>query len=237
MKKLLTALLLFPLLGFGQQNVISIDRFIPKVDKVMDFEKAIAAHVQKYHTGQYKALIYFAETGPHSGSYSMVMGPKSWGEWDSLDMGKEHMADFIQTVLPLVDNYLGSSYMVVQADLSSAQPGDFADKVSITHVFFKPGWDEAYAELLKKARKIWERDGEAIAVSRSNFSGQPQFQIAYRHKQGLKEKAPDFRKPFKERFLSMYTEAEYNEGIKVIRDAVERTYGEILGLRKDLSSQ
>lgn len=236
MKKLITALLLFPLLGFGQ-DVISIDRFVPKADKVMDFEKALTAHIQKYHTGQYKALIYFTETGPNAGSYSMVMGPKTWGEWDSLDMGKDHLPDFVQTVLPLVDNYMGSYYMVVQPDLSSAKAGEFAEKVSITHVYFKPGWDEAYADLLKKAKAVWEKDGETVSVSRSHFSGQPQFQIAYRHKQGLKEKAPDFRPPFKQRFIAMYSEGEYNEGIKVIRDAVDRTYGEILSMRKDLSSQ
>ena len=236
MKKLLTALLLFPLMVFGQ-DVISIDRFVPKVDKVMDFEKALAAHVQKYHTGQYKALIYFAETGPNAGSYSMVMGPKTWAEWDVLDMGKEHIADFVQTVLPLADKYLGSYYMVMQPELSSAKAGEFAEKVSITHVYFKPGWDEAYAELLKKAKAVWEKEGETVAVSRSNFSGQPQFQIAYRHKQGLKEKAPDFRPPFKQRFIATYSEGEYNEAIKLIRDAVDHTSGEILSMRKDLSSQ
>jgi hypothetical protein len=237
MKKMLISLFLLPLLGFGQENVISIDRFLPKADKVMDFEKALAAHVQKYHTGQYKALIYYTETGPDAGTYSMVMGPKTWTDWDSLNMGNEHIADFIQTVLPLADKYLGSYYMVMQPDLSSAKPGEFADKVSITHVYFKPGWDEAYAELLKKAKKVWEKDGEMVSVSRSNFSGQPQFQVAYRHKEGLKEKAPDFRKPFKERFIAMYSENEYNDAIKVIRDAVERTSGEILTMRKDLSSQ
>jgi hypothetical protein len=237
MKKLLTMLLLLPFPGFSQENVISIDRFLPRFDKVLDFEKALAAHVQKFHTGEYKALVYFTETGPHSGTYSMVMGPRTWGYWDSLNMGKEHMDDFLQTVLPLVDNYLGSTYMVMQSDLSTAKPGEFAERVSVTHVYFNPGWDEAYGEMLKKAKKVWERDGEMVSVSRSNFSGQPQFQIAYRHKEGLKEKSPDFRKPFKERFISMYSEGEFTEGVKVIRDAVDHTYGEILRMRKDLSSQ
>lgn len=236
MKKLLAAWLFLPLMGAGQQNVLQVDRYFPKTDKVLEFEKAMAAHVQKYHTGDNKVVVFFVETGPEAGSYVMVMGPKSWQEWDMHDMGTEHDHDFLSTIMPLVDKYEGNSYVVVQTDLSTVQPGDFAGKVSITHVFFKPGWDRAYEELLKKAKKAWEAGGESVAVSRTNFSGQPQFMISYRHKQGLKEKAPDFRKSFKDRFTALYGEAAFNAAEQTIRNAVERTSGEILTMRKDLST-
>lgn len=43
---------LCPFIGMSQsKNVISAHRIFPKVDKLIEFEKAIAAHAQKYHSG------------------------------------------------------------------------------------------------------------------------------------------------------------------------------------------
>ena len=53
MKKtiLYLALLSISLTGFGQdKNVISVERIFPKPDKVAEFEKALAAHSQKYNS-------------------------------------------------------------------------------------------------------------------------------------------------------------------------------------------
>ncbi len=36
----------------------------PKADKVLDFEKALAAHAQKYHTGDWKWRVYEIQSGP-----------------------------------------------------------------------------------------------------------------------------------------------------------------------------
>ena len=44
--------MLIPIAGISQtKNVISTHRVFPKMDKALEFEKAIAAHAQKYHTG------------------------------------------------------------------------------------------------------------------------------------------------------------------------------------------
>jgi len=59
MRKLFLLCMLIPLLGLSQtKNVVSIDRVFPKVDKVLEFEKALTAHAQKYHTGDWKWLVF-----------------------------------------------------------------------------------------------------------------------------------------------------------------------------------
>lgn len=44
---------LIPLLGMAQKNLVSTERLFPKIDKVLEFEKALATHAQKYHKGDY----------------------------------------------------------------------------------------------------------------------------------------------------------------------------------------
>ena len=53
MKIIIYLLLLVPFFGISQKNVIYTQRVFPKVDKVLEFEKAISAHAQKYHTGEW----------------------------------------------------------------------------------------------------------------------------------------------------------------------------------------
>ena len=68
MKKFLCILLLIPILGISQtKNVISVNKVFPKADKVLEFEKALAAHAQKYHTGDWKWRVYEIQSGPDAG--------------------------------------------------------------------------------------------------------------------------------------------------------------------------
>ena len=69
MKTMCFLLMLIPFLGMSQtKNVISTNRLFPKVDKVMEFEKALATHAQKYHTGDVKWRV---------SSESQVFGPST----------------------------------------------------------------------------------------------------------------------------------------------------------------
>jgi hypothetical protein len=55
MRKYLFVLLLTPLLGIGQtKTILTSNRLFAKNDKVSEFEKALANHAQKYHTGRRK---------------------------------------------------------------------------------------------------------------------------------------------------------------------------------------
>lgn len=78
MKTVCFLLLLIPFLGISQtKNVISTSRLFPKVDKVLEFEKALATHSQKYHTGDVKWRVFQIQSGPDAGGYHVVEGPKT----------------------------------------------------------------------------------------------------------------------------------------------------------------
>ena len=70
MKKIFFLVMLVPLFGLSQKNVMSSFRAFPKVDKVLEFEKAVAAHAQKYHTGDWKWRVWVIQSGPDANGYS-----------------------------------------------------------------------------------------------------------------------------------------------------------------------
>src|SRR5258708_31221998 len=92
MRKMLVMWLLFPLFGISQvKNVINSTRVFSKPDKIAEFEKALAAHAQKYHTGDWKWRVWRIQSGPDAGGYMITEGPNSWEQFDGRgDLGGEH---------------------------------------------------------------------------------------------------------------------------------------------------
>ena len=95
--------LLLPFLGFSQvKNVVNTTRVFPKQDKIAEFDKALASHAQKYHTGDWKWRVWSIESGPDAGGYMITEGPASWEGIDGRgNLGAEHTADFEKNVAPL----------------------------------------------------------------------------------------------------------------------------------------
>ncbi|MDP1817952.1 MAG: hypothetical protein Q8K92_26085, partial [Leadbetterella sp.] len=89
-----------PYISIGQvKNVISTQRVFPKVDKVLEFEKALAAHAQKYHKGDNFWRVFKIQSGPDMGGYHITEGPKSWEAEDTRgNLGEEHMIDWNKNV-------------------------------------------------------------------------------------------------------------------------------------------
>ena len=100
MKNIFLLLLLIPFIGISQaKNVISTNRVFPKVDKVLEFEKALGSHAQKYHTGDVKWRTFFIQSGPDAGGYHIVEGPKSWESEDKRgDINEAHNNDWHKSV-------------------------------------------------------------------------------------------------------------------------------------------
>src|SRR5688572_24134997 len=148
----------------------------------------------------------------------IVEGPLSWDDVDTRgDLGKEHMADWNANVTPLLLDKGSISYSVYRPDLSSVALTEYSDKIAINHIFFKPGYFEEAEDIIKKLKKVWDASGQTIAVYESSSSGEPQFAIVTRYKQGLKERTTGFRKPMKERYMQAHGEnswAEYTKGVK-----------------------
>ena len=143
MRKLIILWLMTPLFAISQtKNVVSTDRLFPKNDKIEEFEKALTAHAQKYHTGDWKWRVNDILSGPDAGGYLVVEGPLSWEQLDARgNISPEHTRDIIKNVVPLTTEKNSLSYATFRADLSTTQLTDFVDKFAISHVFVKPGFD------------------------------------------------------------------------------------------------
>ncbi len=64
MKRFFLLFMLVPFVGSSQtKNVVSGHRVFPKVDKVLEFEKALTAHAQKYHSGDATWRVFEIQSG------------------------------------------------------------------------------------------------------------------------------------------------------------------------------
>ena len=232
-------LIALPFLSFAQEkNVISVTRIFPKMDKGPAFEKALAAHSQKYHSGTWKWRVFSIESGPESGGYQITEGPMSWDDLDTRgDLGKAHQADWDMNIAPLLTDKSISSYSTYRADLSTVNLGDYSDKIAVNHVFPKPGYGPDVEEGIKKLKKAWEVGGQTVAVYEASSSGPAQFSYVTRYKQGLKERNANFRKPMKERFIQANGDGSWDDFIKLQKNAVDHSWSELLFFHPELSSK
>jgi hypothetical protein len=115
--------------------------------------------------------------------------------------------------------------------------GDFSDKINIAHVYPKIGHGDDVRNMIKKLKKTWTVDGSTVAVYTANSSGEAQYTLVTRYKQGLKEKASGFRKPFKETYEAVNGAGSYAQYLKDAAEFVNENWSELLFLRKDLSSK
>lgn len=236
---LLLLALLLPFAAISQtKNVISTHRVFPKLDKVVEFEKALATHAQKYHSGDNHWRVFAIQSGPDIGGYHITEGPKSWESEDARgDINPEHQMDWNKSVAVHLTDRQSGGYSVYQESLSTVAVGDFSDKIQITHWYQKIGQGDNVRNIIMKMKKAWAASGETVAVYTSNGSGPNQYTLVTRYKQGLKEKAPGFRKPFKEVYDSVNGEGTYEQFLKDIAEYLEEGWSELLFLRKDLSSK
>ena len=238
-KKLSLLCMLLPLIATSQiKNVISTHRVFPKIDKVDEFEKAIAAHAQKYHSGDARWRVFEIQSGPDFGGYHLVEGPSSWEAFDTRgNLGTEHTNDWNKSIAIYLTDRQSAAYSVYVDSLSTVAMGDFSDKINITHVYPKIGCNNKIVDIIKKLKKAWTADGSTIAVYSASSSGAGQFALVTRYKQGLKEKADGFRKPFRTTYESVNGAGSFEKYLESIREYTNDAWSELLFLRADLSSK
>ena len=239
MRKFFLFLMLIPLLGLSQaKNVGNAFRVFPKPDKIAEFEKAFAAHAQKYHTGEWKWRVFEVQSGPDAGGFHVVEGPLTWEQLDGRgDLGAEHTADWNKNVSPLTTGMGTTGYSTFNEELSTVKLADYANKIIINHAYPKPGMIKKLTDLTKKLKKVWEASNESVAVYNVVNSGEPQLIAVTRLKNGLKELDPSFRKPMPERYEAVYGEGSWEDYLEDYAEAVERRWSEMLFYRADLSSK
>jgi hypothetical protein len=239
LSSLLLFAMLLPFAAISQtKNVVSTHRVFPKVDKIVEFEKALAAHSQKYHTGDNHWRVFAIQSGPDIGGYHITEGPKSWESEDARgDINPEHQADWNKNVAIYLTDRQSGGYSVYQESLSTIALGEFTDKIQISHIYPKIGKTDDVEAILKKVKKAWEASGVTVAVYTASGSGPGQFTLTTRYKQGLKERATGFRKPFKEVYEAANGEGSYAQYLKDAAEYVQESWSELLFFRKDLSSK
>jgi hypothetical protein len=238
MKKIFLLLLLIPLFGISQKNIASTFRAFPKADKVLEFEKALAAHSQKYHTGDWKWRVFAIQSGPDANGYHITEGPLSWDLIDNRgEISVEHNNDWNKNVAIYLTDRGAASYSVFQDTLSTVKMTDYADKINITHWFPKIGWGGKVREVIAKMKPAWVAGGESVAVYQASSSGPAQYTIVTRYKQGLKERNADFRKPLKDRYEAANGVDSFEDFLDVLREYLTDSWSELLFYRADLSSK
>lgn len=232
-------LLLAPMMGIGQtKNVISLFRVFPKVDKSLDFEKALKAHADKYHTGDWRWRVYEIQSGPDAGGFMVMEGPLSWDQFDKRGtLGDAHTQDWGRVVMPNTADRGTSSYLVFDEKLSNVQMTDYSDKIVINHMYPRSGMVLEAENLVKKLKPVWVAGNESIAVYRSVASGEPEFATVTRLKGGLKELDATFRAPMSDRYNSANGANSWGGYLKDYATAIERRWSELLFLRADLGSK
>ena len=238
-KMFLLLCMLIPFAGISQtKNLISTNRVFPKVDKVLEFEKALAAHAQKYHTGTAHWRVFDIQSGPDAGGYHITEGPTSWEAEDVRgNLGNDHNLDWNKNVAIYLTERGSTGYSVYQDSLSTVALGDFSDKINIAHIYPKVAKGDNVVSIIKKLKKTWMAAGVTVAVYTASSSGKAQYTLVTRYKQGLKERAAGFRKPFKETYEAVHGEGSYAQYLKDVAEYVDESWSELLFMRADLSSK
>ena len=239
MKNLFLILMLMPLICISQtKNVVATSRVFPKVEKQLEFEKALATHSQKYHTGDVKWRVFQIQSGPDAGGYHISEGPKSWQSEDARgDINVEHNNDWHKNVTVYLTDRSSHGYSVYIDSLSTVAIGDFSDKIQITHLYPKPGCGNRIVSMIKNLKQAWAAEGSTVAVYEASGSGAPQYTMVRRFKQGLKEKEDGFRKPFKGTYEKIFGVGSLDIYLDNIRDYANDIWSELLFYRADLSSK
>jgi hypothetical protein len=220
------------------KNILNVSRFFPKIDKVPAFEKALAAHAQKYHSGDFKWRVSEIMSGPDAGGFQVIEGPNNWDEIDKRgNLGAEHQNHFNTTVAIYLTDRYQSMFIEFKPEFSNAELTSFSDKYAITHVFVKPGMMAQASEIIANLKKVWAESGQTVVVYEASASGPNQFSIVTRYKQGLKERQTGFMKPFRERYEAVIGAGSFQKYSEDVQKVTGEVWSELLFTRADLGAK
>ena len=238
MKKITMLLCLVPFFGISQKNVMNTQRVFAKMDKVLEFEKGISAHAQKYHTGDWSWRISEIVSGPDAGGYQISEGPSSWDAIDSRgDLGNEHNIDWNKNVAIYLTERGSMGYSTFQDSISTTGLNNWADKISITHYFPRLGQGFQMYTFFENLRPVWKALGQSVAVFASSSSGPTQYAVVTRYPNGLKDKALSNNNKVKDTYEKIHGRFSYIRFTETMQNSVTEVWHEMLFYRKDLSSK
>ena len=148
-----------------------------------------------------------------------------------------HEQHWNNTVSGMLMDNSQEGYSTFRPDFSTISVDDYSNKISIQHVFPKPGYTFEMEEQIEKLKKAWEAGGNTVAVYEASSSGPQQYIFVTRYKQGLKERNTGFRKPFKDIYSQANGENSYDEFVKNNRMMIDHSWSELLFYHPGLSSK
>ncbi len=208
MKKIIsiTLLMLSPLLLVAEdakttgpkKGTIDTYMVMPKDGHDTALKAALAAHAQKFHSGNWKWRVYSVLTGPDSGAYMILEGPNSWTDIEGRgDLGPEHQKDYEANILPHVEKSSPEMYATYVKGASTTDAAAFStNKVLVSNCYLKPGRGPHALDDAKAWKKIYEKLGISVVAWRTFYSGEQCYIFAGRLKDGFKDLDGhlDFRK-------------------------------------------
>lgn len=221
----------------SEKQVLSSYRILPKVGHEKALEAALAAHAQKFHTGEHSWRVGVVMSGPDEGMYHIVEGPTTWAGVDARgDLGEAHTKDYLDNIAPQVEKTEPNTYVSYQPDLSNIPATQWTNKVLIEHMVVKPGRGSQTRDALKKWKAICEKIDIPVVVWHVEFSGDDGYSVVFRLKDGFKTfdgPTPKFRSACAE----LYGPNEYARLEQADSDNLSRDWMELVEFKPELGSK
>ncbi len=255
MKKTIALLLLVSTIAtFAQTpkaDLVTVNTVRPKKGQKMAFEAAYKQHIAKFHGASDKTNVYEIMSGPNAGFYH-IAGPA--GTYADLDKERPdaavHNLDLDKTFFPLLDETINGTYQMV--DSCGIRPNSGAESAVVTVRHLKQDLNiQDYRKELARASKIRSAQKSAFWESFSStyyeqlWDGSDQVTVTVRGlKDGFKSLANGFYPAdapggpsFRDEYVKLYGHEAWDNRVKVLDQAVDKTEQYIMRWRKDLSSK
>jgi hypothetical protein len=244
MKKLYCLVLLLPLFSLPSQAedapssaVINSYRTWVKPGHTAALNKALAAHVKQFHSGDWKWRVYDVITGPDGGALQINEGPHTWTKFEARgDLGEKHNRDYETNILPHVEKTASEIFAVYKPEFSTTAVGNFSTKALLVTVYPKPGQLPAYLNSLKNYKPVWEKLGYNVVVYTALHSGEPRVIIVQRLKNGLKDFEPDGSST-REVYDSVNGAGAYEKRMEDQLRIIDRSVTELISYRPEFTAK
>ena len=161
MRKIILLLLISPVFIFAQNNpngeYWQINRWEAKDGMAKEFESAVAKKTKKYNNSQETAILTFRiVTGPDTGKYMRVVGPKSGEFFNETVSDSDEYAYWVKNVMPYVKDQSGNKRTARIGPLSYNWDNSEAPKkyVKFTTVRLKSGEEKDWLNRMRNDAKL-----------------------------------------------------------------------------------
>lgn len=239
--------------AFSQGKTLYIVNSLkPKAGMKMAFESAWKSHLDKYHVKEEdRQTVYEITTGPHIGTYMIVVGPMSYADMDIEKANrKDHLNDLHSTVSGMLESNVQSMYR--WDDTASFNGKVEASKFSVQVTHIKFGMMNPTLKESKRTSLIMAKINPTFRWSTNTYvqlmAGSDPVMVGVRNlKDGFKELETNYYGPdpnagnpdaFKNAYIKDYGQADWDARQKLLNDNANIASRELylMVLRKDLST-